>query len=106
MVYFVCYTLPTQWFATHADPWPEDIQNRSYFMDGICGEGTGRLYPDPNLPNMTNDSYVAYDEEGNYYLVYSDGTRLLLIAPEGFEFPKIIPYTAVPDDYEHAYTSP
>ena len=50
LFFFVFYNLPAQWFAMHADPWPEDIQKRSYFTMGICGEGTGRLCPHPALP--------------------------------------------------------
>ena len=48
--FFVFYNLPAQWFAMHADPWPEDLQKRSYFTMGICGDGTDRLCPDPALP--------------------------------------------------------
>ena len=32
--FFVFYNIPAQWFAMHADPWPEDLQKRSYFNDG------------------------------------------------------------------------
>ena len=30
--FFVFYNIPAQWFAMHPDPWPEDIQKRSYFL--------------------------------------------------------------------------
>ncbi|RDI56107.1 spirocyclase AveC family protein [Nocardia mexicana] len=77
--FFVCYNLPAQWFAMHADPWPEDIQKRSYFDMGICGEGTGRLCPDPVLPIPGNDTgYI--NPEGR------------LILPEGVELPKPVPF--------------
>jgi len=32
MFFFVCYSVPVQWFALHAESWPVDIQKRSYFM--------------------------------------------------------------------------
>lgn len=79
LFFFVCYNLPAQWFAMHADPWPEDIQKRSYFTMGICGEGTGRLCPDPSLPLLTNRS--AY--------IGSDGN---IVLPEGFKLPEVVPY--------------
>lgn len=79
IIFFVSYNLPAQWLGLHADPWPEDIQKRSYFTSGICGEGTGRLCPDPRLPLMTNDTTLV-DPDGN------------LVLPEGFEIPKIVPH--------------
>ncbi|GAA3207442.1 spirocyclase AveC family protein [Actinocorallia longicatena] len=77
--FFVFYNLPAQWFAMHTDPWPADIQKRSYFMMGICGDGTGRLCPDPSLPISGND--VA--------TITPDGRVVL---PPGRELPKIIPF--------------
>ncbi|MBH0779723.1 spirocyclase AveC family protein [Nocardia bovistercoris] len=77
--FFVFYNLPAQWFAMNADPWPEDIQKRSYFDMGICGEGTGRLCPHPVLPIPGKDTgYV--DPDGKFVL------------PEGEELPKIVPF--------------
>src|SRR5215469_8253017 len=80
LFFFVFYNLPAQWLAVHADPWPEDIQKRSYFTMGICGEGTGRLCPHPSLPidRGTTSAYIS-----------PDGTVVL---PEGTELPKIVPF--------------
>ncbi|MGW4368574.1 spirocyclase AveC family protein [Nocardia takedensis] len=76
--FFCFYNLPAQWFAMNADPWPEDIQKRSYFNMGICGEDTGRLCPDPALPLPgPNTGYVTPD--GKFVL------------PEGVELPKVVP---------------
>lgn len=76
--FFVLYMIPAQWLGTHADPWPEDIQKRSYFMSGICGEGTDKACPHPNLPIVTKHSgYI--NTEGK------------LILPEGFEMPRVVP---------------
>ncbi|MEV0248084.1 spirocyclase AveC family protein [Nocardia sp. NPDC050712] len=77
--FFVCYNIPAQWFAMHADPWPADIQKRSYFDMGICGEGTGRLCPDPHLPIPGKDTgYI--NPEGQ------------LVLPDGVELPKVVPF--------------
>ncbi len=78
-LFFVFYNLPVQWFAMHAEPWPEDLQKRSYFMMGICGDGTDRLCPDPSIPMHRNGSgYINPDGE--------------LVLPEGVELPKIVPF--------------
>lgn len=79
LFFFVCYNLPAQWLAMHADPWPEDIQKRSYFTMGICGEGTGRLCPHPALPiEGKNSAYIGPDGH--------------VVIPAGVELPKIIPF--------------
>ena len=48
--FFVFYNIPAQWLAMHQDPWPQDLLKRSYFLMGICGDGTDRPCPDPALP--------------------------------------------------------
>ena len=78
--FFVFYNLPAQWLAMHADPWPEDIQKRSYFTMGICGEGTGRLCPHPSLPIDQGETSAYIDPDGN------------VVIPEGVELPKIVPF--------------
>ena len=80
MFFFVFYTIPAQWLAMHADPWPQDIQKRSYFTMGICGEGTGRLCPHPSLPidQGTTSAYIGPDGK--------------VVIPEGTELPKIVPF--------------
>jgi hypothetical protein len=52
LFFFVFYNLPAQWLAMHADPWPEDIQKRSYFTMGICGEGRGDSALIPPFPSI------------------------------------------------------
>jgi hypothetical protein len=79
LIFFVCYNLPAQWFGTHAEAWPQDVQKRSYFTNGICGEGTDRLCPDPVLP-MPSKTSGYIDVNGK------------LVLPEGTELPKIVPF--------------
>jgi hypothetical protein len=78
--FFLLYNVPVQWFATHGDPWPEDIQKRSYFMTGAaCGDGTDRLCPDPSLPTPRKDSgYITPDGR--------------LVLPADTELPRIVPF--------------
>jgi hypothetical protein len=78
MFFFVFYNIPAQWFATHQDPWPADIVKRSYFLMGICGDGTDRLCPDPALPvPLKNSGYI--NPEGK--LVLPDGVKLPAVVP-------------------------
>lgn len=77
--FFFFYNLPAQWLAMHADPWPEDVQQRSYLNGGICGDGTDHPCPNPVLPIATKRS--GY--------INSDGR---LVLPEGSEIPKTVPF--------------
>ena len=78
MFFFVFYNIPAQWFAMHQDPWPADIVKRSYFLMGICGDGTDRLCPDPALPvPQKNSGYINPDGK----LVLPDGVKLPTIVP-------------------------
>jgi hypothetical protein len=79
MFFFVFYNIPAQWFALHGDSWPTDITKRSYFMGGICGDGTDRLCPDPALPVDNNRSgYINPDGH--------------LVLPEGTKLPQVVPF--------------
>lgn len=76
--FFAFYMGPAQWIALHADPWPQDHQQRSYFTGGICGDGTDKPCPHPALPIPTNRSgYINVDGE--------------LVMPEGVSVPPIVP---------------
>ena len=78
MFFFVFYNIPAQWFAMHQDPWPADIVKRSYFLMGICGDGTDRLCPDPAVPvPLKNSGYINPDGK----LVLPDGVKLPTIVP-------------------------
>ncbi|WP_019925787.1 spirocyclase AveC family protein [Nocardia sp. BMG111209] len=76
--FFCCYNLPAQWFAMHADPWPADVRQRSYFTGGICGDGTDQPCPDPILPMPTKRS-GHIDTDGR------------LVLPAGAELPRTVP---------------
>jgi hypothetical protein len=40
LCFLVAYHLPTGFLALNAESWPKDIQQRSYFANGICGPHT------------------------------------------------------------------
>ena len=75
--FFVFYNLPAQWFAMHAERWPDDVLKRSYFLMGICGDGTDRPCPDPALP---------MPRKGSGY-INTDGK---LVLPPGVDVPKTV----------------
>lgn len=72
------YNIPQQFFALNADPWPEDIAKRSYFTNGLCGEGTEYACAGPHTPMARRDSAR----------VSPDGK---LILPEGVKF-EVVPH--------------
>ncbi|MBP2454914.1 spirocyclase AveC family protein [Mycolicibacterium lutetiense] len=81
--FFLFYNVPATWLGMHADPWPEDVQKRSYFNPGICGEGTDRPCPNPDLPLPTKHSgFINHDGE--------------LVLPDGVQMPTVVPIQ-VPD---------
>ena len=78
-LFFVFYIVPAQWMSMHADPWPDDVQKRSYFTGGMCGEGTDKPCPDPRLPMPRGDSgYI--DTNGR------------LVLPDGVQPPQTVPF--------------
>jgi hypothetical protein len=77
--FFFFYNVPAIYLGMHADPWPEDHQKRSYFNGGICGEGTDKPCPHPDLPLPRNHSgYINNDGE--------------LVLPEGATMPPVVPF--------------
>ena len=46
----VAYHLPNGLLALQANNWPTDVQNRSYLTNQICGQGTDRACPGPDVP--------------------------------------------------------
>ena len=83
--FFLFYNVPATWLGMHADAWPEDVQQRSYFNPGICGEGTERPCPNPDLPLPTKHSgFVNHDGE--------------LVLPDGVTMPTVVPIQGVNRD--------
>jgi Spirocyclase AveC-like len=64
------YVLPaTIFIGSHTSSWPADLQQRSYFLDGVCGDGTDRLCPQAGLPNPRgNDSIDRTSTDGTLRL--------------------------------------
>jgi hypothetical protein len=78
-IFLLIYNVPAQWFGMHADPWPQDVLKRSYFVGALCGDGTDRLCPDPALPMPSRNS-------GHI----NPGGQLVL--PPGAQLPTTVPF--------------
>ena len=50
LIFMVGVVIPYALASLHAQPWPKDIQERSYFLNGLCGPGTSYHCSDPNVP--------------------------------------------------------
>jgi hypothetical protein len=49
-IFFVFYHVPNALIALRGSAWPQDVVNRSYFVNGVCGPGTDVACPDPRDP--------------------------------------------------------
>ena len=64
------YHLPQVFIAGNSVEWPADIQQRSYFNNHLCGDGTGRACPGPGVPIARPES-GHLDPDGRFV----DGER-------------------------------
>jgi len=71
------YVLPaTIFIGSHTSEWPADLQQRSYFLNGVCGDGTDRLCPGAGQPNPRgNDSIARTGPDGALRLSNGDLAR-------------------------------
>jgi hypothetical protein len=51
-IYFFCYNIWAYQIGVHQAAWPAAVQQRSYFLNGVCGSGTSKLCPAPSMPNI------------------------------------------------------
>ena len=54
--YIATYEIPVIFLSQHTDEIPADIQRRSYFLNQMCGEGTGYACPSQGVPLPTRNS--------------------------------------------------
>ncbi|MGY4103726.1 spirocyclase AveC family protein [Nocardia sp. R16R-3T] len=61
-IYFFCYNIYAYHVGVNQTEWPKAVQERSYFLNGVCGEGTGRDCYAPSIPNARKHSaYIGSD---------------------------------------------
>ena len=90
LIMFLTYNVPNYLIGTHPRDWPEDLVKRSYFTNGLCGEGTDRACPGPSVP-LTR-SYNSFRKHGSAYL----GRDGQLVVPEGTKLPELVPFDRGP----------
>jgi hypothetical protein len=66
-IYFFCYNIWAYQIGVHQQAWPAAVQQRSYFLNGVCGTGTGKLCPASSMPNIRPHS--AYIGPGGQVVV-------------------------------------
>jgi hypothetical protein len=77
-IYFFCYNVYAVQIGSNQKAWPADVQKRSYFLNGVCGEGTNRMCYGRGVPNPRSDSsYVGLDGK----LVVPKGAKLTPTVP-------------------------
>lgn len=78
-VIWILVCLPVALSSLYQSPWPRDITQRSYFMDGICGTGTPYACPGDAIPIPRPDSaHIGPDGQ--------------LVVPRGVHLPKTQPF--------------
>ena len=67
---FMFYNFTMQWFIVNADAPPKDVTSRSYFVSGVCGEGTdyacygkGIPFPRPGSASVNPDGLLVPGDE-------------------------------------------
>ena len=83
---FVTYTVPNTWIGMHSKEWQQDLLDRSYFTDGLCGAGTDRACPGPGVPLSRNDNTDS--GKGSAYIT-PDGKA---VVPANTQLPQTYPF--------------
>jgi Spirocyclase AveC-like len=84
--FFVVYMVPTiAFFASKSTAWPRDLQNRSYLLDGLCGQGTAFACPGPGVPLNRGDG----ESETGLRVGPAGGVSV----PRGWERPQLVPFS-------------
>lgn len=80
LLFLMLNNLPVIVLSSGNDAWPKDVQQRSYFLDGICGADVNRLCPGPGVP-LVNGGISAYL-----------GAHGHVVVPPGVHLPRLVPF--------------
>lgn len=73
VVFLLGYSVLIQFWQLHPGRWPQSVQQRSYLMNGICGQGTSVACPSPSLPSPRGNRSIHVSPDGR--LVVPAGDR-------------------------------
>lgn len=76
----LAYNVGIGFAGLHADPWPDQVLEKSYLTAGMCGEGTDRACSDPKVPISRGEGSGHASPQGTW--VSPDG-GLPIQAPAG-----------------------
>lgn len=80
VLYLVAYNAPNAVIGANSAAWPKDFQERSYFLNGLCGDGTDRACPGPAVPLSRGESSAYLTPDGG------------LGTPDGYQPPAPVPF--------------
>lgn len=80
VVYLGLFNIPLQIWAVNGDAWPQDVTKRSYFTNGVCGEGTSYACNGPTVPLPRGDNSLHLDRNGE------------VVGPPGVKVPTPVPH--------------
>jgi hypothetical protein len=62
---FFTYNVSWSWFTLDPDPWPQELIEAPYLLDGVCGPGTEYACPGPEVP-IPKETSGHIDADGRY----------------------------------------
>jgi hypothetical protein len=83
---FITYNVPNYWIGTHSKEWQQDLLDRSYLTDGLCGAGTDRACPGPGVPLSRNDNTDS--GKGSVYVTPHGAA----VVPPNTQLPETFPF--------------
>ena len=78
VIFVLGYTIPVNYCALNGTGWSKSVLEKSYFTNGVCGDGTDYACPGGSIPTPLGKNVIH---------MAPDGT---LVIPQGMELPKRI----------------
>lgn len=87
VAFLLGYSIPCILVQLHSSEWPPQIQSKSYFTNGICGEGTAYACGGMNVPIPRVGRYAELGSTGWSISVGPNGQ---LVVPPGTKVPTVV----------------
>ena len=76
VIFVLGYTIPVNYCALRGPAWSKSVLEKSYFTNGVCGDGTDYACPGGSIPTPLGGNVIHLDPDGK------------LVVPNGVELPK------------------